>query len=127
MATKRTILVIDDSAEILALFHDLLEEEGYRVITSSYTLRQLDTIIAEQPDLVILDLMFGNEVTGWNTLQMMKLHRDTAAIPVIVCTAEIGKAAEIQGFLTEHNVRLLLKPFTIPELFASVNRVMKRL
>jgi len=120
MTAKRTILVVDDSAEILALFRDLLEAEGFRVLVSAYTLRQLDTIVAEKPDLVILDLTVGREFTGWQTLQMMRMHPATAKIAVIICTAELQRVSTTQGYLTEHGVRVLLKPFEAPQLLTEV-------
>lgn len=121
MTAKRTILVIDDNAEILNLFRELLEAEGFRVLLSAYTLRQLDTIIAEKPDLVLLDLTVGREFSGWETLEMMRMHPATAKIPVIICTAELQRVSIIQGYLTEHGVTVLLKPFESPLLLAAVH------
>lgn len=116
------ILVINDTQEILDLFRDILEEAGYRVTLIASAVEEMRHITAEAPDLVILDLVFGREFLGWQTLQKMKMTRETASIPVIVCTADVRQVQEVQGYLTEKNVGLLLKPFDIDDLLLLVKR-----
>ncbi len=116
------ILVVNDTQEILDLFCIILDEAGYRVTAIGFAIEDLRRITDVAPDLVILDLVFDREYVGWQTLQKMKMTRETAAIPVIVCTAEVRKAQEIQGYLAEKKVGLLLKPFNIDELLAMVER-----
>ncbi len=124
MAERKHILVVNDTQEILDLFRMILEDEGYRVTALGFAVEDLRKIIDGAPDLVILDLVFDREYVGWQTLQKMKMHRDTEKIPVLVCTAEIRKAQEIQGYLTEKGVGLLLKPFDIDELIVQVTRLL---
>ncbi len=124
MAARKHILVVNDTQEILDLFRMILEDEGYRVTALGFAVEDLRKIIDGAPDLVILDLVFDREYVGWQTLQKMKMHRDTEKIPVLVCTAEIRKAQEIQEYLTEKGVGLLLKPFDIDELIAQVTRLL---
>src|SRR3954471_11187086 len=124
VATGKHILVVNDTQEILDLFRMILEEEGYRVTALGFAVEDLRKIIDIAPDLVVLDLVFDREYIGWQTLQKMKMHLDTEKIPVLVCTAEIRKAQEIQGYLTEKGVGLLLKPFDIDELLSQVTRLL---
>jgi CheY-like chemotaxis protein len=124
MATGKHILVVNDTQEILDLFRMILEDEGYRVTALGFAVEDLRRIIDAAPDLVILDLVFDREYIGWQTLQKMKMHRDTEKIPVLVCTAEVRKAQEIQGYLTEKGVGLLLKPFDIDDLISQVTRLL---
>ncbi len=118
------ILVVNDTQEILDLFRIILEEQGYRVTPIGFAVEDLRRIVEAEPDLVILDLVFDREYIGWQTLQKMKMTPETERIPVIVCTAEIRKAQEIQGYLAEKGVGLLLKPFNIDELLSMVERQM---
>lgn len=124
MAGRAHILVVNDTQEILDLFRMILEDEGYRITALGFAVEDLRKIIDAAPDLVILDLVFDREYVGWQTLQKMKMHRETEKIPVLVCTAEIRKAQEIQGYLTEKGVGLLLKPFDIDDLIAQVARLL---
>ncbi len=72
-AQKRHILVINDTQEILDLFREILEEEGYRVSLYSYAFRDLDEIKQGSPDLIILDFIIGGEDYGWQLLQKRSL------------------------------------------------------
>lgn len=121
-ASASHILVINDTQEILDLFRAILEESGYRVTLIASAVEEMQKITTLHPDLVILDLVFGREFLGWQTLQKMKMTRETATIPVIVCTADVRHAQEVQGYLTEKKVGLLLKPFDIDELLLLVSR-----
>lgn len=73
------------------------------------------------PDLIILDFVFGEkELLGWQLLQKLKMDRDLATVPIIVCSAAIRTLSELQGYLTEHGVVIVLKPFTIDQLEEAV-------
>lgn len=124
---KQHILVINDTQEILELFRELLEEEGYRVTLSSFALQELDDIVALAPDLVILDFIIGGEAHGWQMLQKMKMNRTTAAIPIIVCTAALQLVREIEGHLRAKDVLVVLKPFDIDELLQAVSLALSKL
>ena len=119
---QKHILVINDTQEILDLFREILEDEGYRVSLYSSGFNDIREISAQKPDLVVLDLMIGGESQGWQMLQKMKMARDTASIPVVVCTAAVGLARELEGHLRSKNVGLVLKPFDIDELVAEVRQ-----
>lgn len=114
--TQPRILVINDTQEILELFKDLLEEEGYEVILSSFAPKTVYEIGSLQPDLVILDLIFGSERAGWQLLQQLRMYHPTAKIPVVVCTAARDEVREMEPQLVSHGALLVLKPFDIDEI-----------
>lgn len=119
------VLVINDTKEILDLFRELLEEEGFRVSLSSFTVNDIDEMVKLAPDLVILDFLIGGEQQGWQMLQKMKMSRRTATIPVIVCTAARALVQEIEGHLLSKNVGIVMKPFDIDELLTEVHLRLK--
>jgi DNA-binding response OmpR family regulator len=114
------VLVINDTQEILELFRDILEEEGFQVSLYSHTFRDIDEIAEIRPDLVILDFLIGGEAQGWQLLQKMKMSRKTDRLPIIVCTAAVQMARELEGHLTAKGVALVLKPFDIDDLLEAV-------
>lgn len=114
------IMVINDTPEILDLFRDLLEPEGYEVIIYSYAPFELDEIESQQPDLIVLDFIIGQANSGWQLLQMLKMRRSTASIPVIICTAQTLFVRQMEGYLASHSVRVVPKPFDIEEFLAAV-------
>jgi DNA-binding response OmpR family regulator len=114
------ILVINDTQEILDLFQELLQDEGYRVSLYSYAFKDVKEIQSLQPDLVIIDFIIGGEAHGWQLLQKMKMNRETAKIPIVACTAAVQLVKELEGHLTSKNVRIVLKPFDIEDLLTEV-------
>ena len=123
---QRHILVVNDTQEILDLFRELLEEEGYRVTLYSYAFKDLQEIRELNPDLVIIDFIIGGEAHGWQLLQKMKMDRETASIPIIACTAAVQLVKELEGHLTTKNIRIILKPFDIDELLIEVEGALSR-
>lgn len=80
---KKTVLVIDDEADIRTLF---AEEFGksYRVITAKDGEEGLKYIFEKKPDLVILDIKMP-KMNGLEVLRKTKAFFPT--LPVILCTA----------------------------------------
>ncbi len=118
MATR--IMVINDTQEILEMFRAILEDEGYEVILYSFAILDMTEYERVKPDLIILDLVFGGEKSGWQMLQKLKMNRSTATIPVIVCTAATNAVREMEGYLLSKGVNVILKPFNIDDLVAAV-------
>lgn len=123
MTKRPRVMVVNDTQEILELFRDILEEEGFEVSLYSFAFHDLKEIEEATPDLVILDFLIGGEAQGWQLLQKMKMHRGTQNIPVIVCTAAVQMVRELEGHLTAKGVGLVLKPFDIDDLVAQVRLV----
>jgi CheY-like chemotaxis protein len=119
------VLVVNDTQEILELFRDILIEEGYDVVLNSFAPRDLDTLLKVDPDLVILDFMMGNEGSGWQLLQKMKMSRETSAIPVVVCTGAVQMVRELEGHLSAKNVGVVIKPFDIDDLVRTIETAMR--
>ncbi len=120
----KRILVVNDTEEILQIFMDILAPEGYDVVLYSYAINDMDEVMRIKPDLVILDLIFGQEKTGWQMLQKMKMTRATSTTPVIVCTAATREVHDIQGYLQAKGVSLVPKPFDIDDLLAAIKRAL---
>jgi DNA-binding response OmpR family regulator len=118
MATR--ILVINDTQEILDLFRILLEGEGYEVVLSGFPFQQVSEIERIGPDLIILDIIFGDEKTGWQMLQSLKMKRSTASIPVIMCTAALNAVREQEGYLVSQGVHVVYKPFDIDLVLTTI-------
>jgi DNA-binding response OmpR family regulator len=116
------IVVINDEQETLALFRDLLGDEGYRVSTLTYPVADLADLRIMAPDLVILDMIFGGEDRGWQFLQQLRLTRATAGLPVIVCTAAIRLIQEARDALEVMGIGVVAKPFDIDPFLAEVRR-----
>jgi CheY-like chemotaxis protein len=127
MADRKRVVVINDTKEILELFRDVLEGElGHEVILMSFAPDELNRIVETKPDLLIVDFVIGDrEMEGWQLLQKMRMHRDTASIPIVACTAAVRQVRESEAYLLEQGIEVVLKPFTIDQLEGAVQRALK--
>jgi CheY-like chemotaxis protein len=119
------IMVINDNQEILDLFREVLEEEGYEVILYSFAPNELTEIERHHPNLLMLDFIFGGEKLGWQLLQKLKMRRTTSKIPVIVCTAALLEVREQEGYLHAHGVEVVTKPFDLEDLLQAVHLALR--
>lgn len=127
MGERRKVLVINDTKEILELFRDILEEEmGFEVVLMSFAPDELARIAEHRPDLVIVDFVIGDrEMEGWQLLQKLRMHPETADIPVIACTAAVRQVRESEAYLLEQGIEVVLKPFTMGQLENAVGNALK--
>jgi DNA-binding response OmpR family regulator len=122
---RERVLVVNDTQEILDLFNEILKEEGYEAVLSGFPMREISDVEEIAPDLIILDLIFGGEKTGWQMLQMLKMKRSTASIPVIVCTAALQAVREQEGYLMSQGVHVVYKPFDLTHLIEIIKQAME--
>jgi CheY-like chemotaxis protein len=113
-------MAINNDVDVLRAFRDLLEDEGYRVTTQIYADRNLGAIVQLAPDLIILDYMWSSDDGGWSLLQMLRMDPRTAPIPIVLCTGAVREVEALKGRLDEMRVRVVLKPFNIDELTATI-------
>ncbi|HLL02358.1 MAG TPA: response regulator [Myxococcaceae bacterium] len=95
MANPGSLLVIDDDHDILLSLQDVLEVEGYRVITASSGREALEYLREGlRPDLILLDLMMP-EVSGWAFRARQRVDPAVASIPVVVVSGQGLSAQQV--------------------------------
>jgi len=125
-AAGKRVLVVNDTQEILELFDDLLGELGFEVLLMGFAPRELQRVRDAKPDLIVLDLIFGaGETLGWQLLQKIKMDRSLERIPVVVCTAALKTVSELEGYLTEQGVVVVIKPFNVDQLEEAVLKALE--
>ena len=117
-------LVVDDAADLRLLVRTALQREGIDVDEAANGRDALDALAAGSlPDIVVLDIQMP-ELDGWDTLAAIRAGKDTASLPVIVCTvrshpADIERAADLGADA------VVTKPFAVDELTSTVARVLR--
>jgi DNA-binding response OmpR family regulator len=87
------ILVVEDEPASLQAVSQLLTENGYAVVTAGDGPGAIQVALAEQPDLMLLDLglpsndPFGPQIDGFGVMDWLKHFQEGAKIPVIVLTS----------------------------------------
>lgn len=118
--SRAHVLAINESEDVLQLFHDLLESEGYRVSTQTYINKDIDGISRLCPDIIILDYMWAQDDAGWSLLQMLRMSPTTRRIPIVLCTGAVERVRELDAHLASMDVRVVIKPFDIADLLAAL-------
>lgn len=119
VARPRTLLVIDDDDDTIALYRRYLQAGGFQVV-AAHTSADLRALLAQQtPDLVLLDVLMPQE-DGWEFLQSLKSHPATATIPVVICSVMDQPGLALT--LGAHAV--LQKPITQADLLQCVHQVL---
>lgn len=117
----KKILAVDDERHIVRLIQVNLERAGYTVVTAYDGREALQKIEAEQPDLVVLDVMMPY-MDGLEALKRIRANPATRALPVIMLTAKAQDQDVFQGY--SHGVDIYLtKPFNPIELLTFIKRI----
>lgn len=82
---KKKIFYTEDSDSLVKLMTYKLQNEGYDITVFTNGENVYETVVAEKPDLVILDLMMPI-IDGLTILKEIKSNPETSSIPVIMLT-----------------------------------------
>ncbi|MFO7832010.1 MAG: response regulator transcription factor [Desulfuromonadaceae bacterium] len=124
MSQKKTILIVEDEEDILALIHYNLTREGYKVLTATSGEQGVKLACEHQPDLVVLDLMLPG-IDGLQVCRELKQRENTRHIAVIMLTAK-GEEADIVTGLELGASDYVTKPFSPRILLARIKAVLRR-
>ena len=119
---KTRILIVEDEPAMVQGLRDNFEYEGYEVISAADGAEGLNRAIADQPDLVVLDVMMP-KMSGLDVCKQLKARKPS--LPIIMLTArgqEIDKVVGLELGADDY----VTKPFSIRELMARVKAVLRR-
>jgi DNA-binding response OmpR family regulator len=119
---KTRILIVEDEPAMVAGLRDNFEYEGYQVISAEDGVAGLERALADNPDLVVLDVMMPR-MSGLEVCKQLRAKRP--ALPIIMLTArgqEIDKVVGLELGADDY----VTKPFSIRELMARVKAVLRR-
>lgn len=118
------ILVAEDEPLILQTLELKLKKEGYEVIGCVDGLDALQKIDAEQPDLIITDIMMPY-MSGLEVVRKVKQDVNSKNIPVIVLST-MGQESIVEEAFELGADDYLKKPFSLSELSIRIKRLSKK-
>jgi len=119
---RRTVLVIEDDAAIRQGMVDSLEFEGYEALEAADGHAGMERALRAQYDLMLLDLVLPGH-DGFEILEQTRAARPT--VPVIIMTARGAEQDRVRGLKMGAD-DYVVKPFSIKELLARVEAVLRR-
>jgi CheY-like chemotaxis protein/CRP-like cAMP-binding protein len=120
----RTILVIDDNADIRENTAEILELAGYKTLIAENGKRGVDIALKEKPDIIVCDIMMP-ELDGYGVLHLLRKNPDTLYIPFIFLTAKTERSDLRKGMEMGAD-DYITKPFEDIELLNAVEMRLKK-
>ena len=120
--TPRTVLVVDDDADMRKLLKDFLQPNGYDVIEAANGQDAMLLVESENVDVVVLD----KEMPGMNGLDVLSfLHHRCPWLPVIFVTAfggpQVAEESRRRGAM-----EYVEKPFRVRSIVETIQNVVRR-
>ena len=123
-AQESKILVVDDDLRNVRVLEMNLKAEGYNVIAAYNGHEALEKVNAENPDLILLDIMMPG-MDGYEVCKRLRQNKATRAIPIIMLTAyEKGLDKKIEA-LDLGADEFIEKPFKRHEVLARVRSLLR--
>jgi len=116
-----TVLVVEDESSIASFVSLYLKNAGYTVRTAATGSEALAAVAAEQPALIVLDLMLP-DIDGIEVCKRVREHSD---VPILMLTARDEDVDKIIGLEVGAD-DYLTKPFNPRELVARIKSILRR-
>jgi two-component system OmpR family response regulator len=121
MAGER-LLLVDDEDNLRSMLDAALRHNGFEITSVATGRAALDAVDASEPDLVLLDVMLP-DLDGFEVCR--RLRTAGSRTPVLFLTARDGTEDKVRG-LTLGGDDYLVKPFSLEELVARVQAILRR-
>ena len=118
---QKTVLIVDDEANICELIRLYVEKEGYRAVIANDGQRAVEKFRSAKPDIVLLDIMLPIK-DGWQVCREMRTIDNT---PIIMLTAKGETFDKVLGLELGAD-DYIVKPFEPKELIARMKAVLRR-
>ncbi len=119
-----TVLIVEDEAPLIELLKYNLEAQGYSVDVAMRG-DDAETRLKERTfDLVLLDWMLPG-ISGIELCRRIRSRTETSETPIIMLTARGEEGERVRGLSTGAD-DYVVKPFSIPELSARINAILRR-
>ena len=120
----KKILIVDDRQEVRELVEVTLRGKDYRILQASSGEAALEMVKAENPDLVLMDIMMPGGIDGLETTRIIKNDPETKGCTVIMLTAK-GQQVDREKGLEAGADDYFVKPFSPLDLIRKVEEVLK--
>jgi DNA-binding response OmpR family regulator len=118
--TDKTVLLVDDEADIVELMRAVLEPAGYRIVTAEDGNMGLALAERERPNLVVVDMMMPKK-SGFLVLEKLKQRPGGGPRVIMVTANESTRHREYAQKLGVDDY--IIKPFEMALLLESVRRL----
>ena len=121
---NKKVLIADDEQNIVISLEFLMKREGFEVVVANDGEEAIRRIRADQPDLVLLDVMMPKK-SGFEVCQEIRSDPEMAGIRILMLTAK-GRDTEVAKGLALGADAYMTKPFSTRELVDKVRNLLEQ-
>ncbi|NQU66078.1 MAG: response regulator [SAR324 cluster bacterium] len=112
------ILIVDDNKNNRQILSLVIKKKGYQVSVAANGKEALESVAAQPPDLILLDIIMP-EMDGFETCRRLKKMEGTAQIPIIFATS-LARSENIEKAFEVGGSDYITKPFIREEVYSRI-------
>ena len=120
----KRILIVEDDEGMSMMVAEALGDRGYKTSQVHDGIEAINTILANKPDLVVLDLALPR-LSGYEVCSMVRRSEPVSKTPIVVMSGRGNVDDRLEAFAVGAD-DYVTKPFELNELVARVEAVMMR-
>jgi len=113
-----SVMIVEDDMSIALLLSEELKSKGFTVIHHYNPLHAYEEALELPLVGIVVDLMLGDDVSGWELIGMLKENEKTKSIPIIISSALDPDSGRTKSYQIE---KYLTKPYNPEELTKALN------
>jgi two-component system, cell cycle response regulator DivK len=118
-SVQQTVLVVEDNDLNSKLLNDLLQYQGYTVVTTRFGEAALELARRYKPDAILMDIQLP-DISGMEATRRIKADQETRTIPIIAVTA-FAMPGDEANILASGCDAYVAKPFNVREILKLVD------
>jgi two-component system cell cycle response regulator DivK len=117
------VLLVEDHPDIRRVLRIQLERMGFAVISAKNGKEGVETAIAENSDLILMNSIMP-EMDGRQATRILRADPETKDVPILAATA-MSEPADVQAFIDAGCNDYIVKPFTSNELLRKIKALIR--
>ena len=118
------ILIADDDMDVLSALRNVLESEGFQVVSANDGEQALMTALSERPSLLIVDVLMPG-MDGFQMMRAMRQHATLMRVPVIFYTGNYFDDRDRELARRLGVARFLQKPLSPANMISNIRKVLE--
>jgi CheY-like chemotaxis protein len=120
--SRKKILIVDDSATILMMERMILSKGPYQLVTATNGEEAIAKAIAEQPDLILMDVVMP-KMNGFEAVRQIRANTTIGKTPIIMVTTR-GEMENVESGFSSGCNDYVTKPINAPELMSKLKALL---
>lgn len=115
MLTNRTVMIVENDLSLALLLSEELKSKGFAILYHDDLKHAFDDAVHLPLAGIVIDLMMGENMDGWNLVEALRNHKNTKKMPIIISSAMDKSNVNVDKYNIE---KYFTKPYPPEELSA---------